>query len=71
MAKLYNRIFNAIPLHIGETFIELEVREVIAKEIENALTDECSHEWTTVAQVKIIEPKVCKKCGILNSKSID
>jgi hypothetical protein len=63
MSTLYNKILNAIPLHIGETFLEREIREVIAMSIENALMDECLHEWTTISQVKIIDPKVCKKCG--------
>ena len=63
MSTLYNKILNAIPLHIGETFLEREIREVIAMDIENALMDECLHEWTTISEVKIIDPKVCKKCG--------
>jgi len=71
MSKLYNKILNAIPLHVDETFLEREVREVIAMDIENMLTDGCSHEWITIAQVKIIDPKVCKKCGILNSNSVN
>jgi len=71
MSELYYKIFNAIPLHVGETFLEREIREVIAMDIEHALTDDCAHEWTTISQVKIIDPKVCKKCGKLNSKDID
>jgi hypothetical protein len=71
MSELYNKIFNAIPLHIGETFLEREIREVIAMDIKNALSDPCDHEWTTIAQVKIVEPKVCKKCGKLHSKAIN
>ena len=63
MTTLYNRILNAIPLHIGETFIERDVREEIAKNVENALQDECNHDYTIVSQVKLIEPHVCKKCG--------
>lgn len=70
MSKLYNKIFNAIPLHVGETFLEREIREVIAMDIEHALTDECSHEWTTISQVKIVDPKVCKKCGKLKSANL-
>lgn len=70
MPELYNKIFNAIPLHIGETFLEREIREVIAMDIENALMDECSHEWTTISQVKIIDPKVCKKCGKVKSANL-
>lgn len=63
MSTLYNKIFNAIPLHIAETYLEREVREEIAMNIENALKDDCEHEWSTIAQVKLIEPNVCKKCG--------
>lgn len=63
MSTLYNRILNAIPLHVGETFIERDVREEIAKAVENALNDDCEHEWKTISQVKIIQPHVCKKCG--------
>ena len=71
MSELYYKIFNAIPLHVGENFLEREIREVIAIDIEHALTDDCAHEWTTISQVKIIDPKVCKKCGKLHSKAID
>ena len=70
MSQLYNKNFNAIPLHIGETYLEREIREVIAIDIENALIDICSHEWTTISQVKIIDPKVCKKCGKVKSANL-
>lgn len=63
MSTLYNRILNAIPLHVGETFIERDVREEIARNIENELQDECTHNYTVISQVKLIEPHVCKKCG--------
>lgn len=63
MSTLYNKILNAIPLHIGETYLEPEAREVIAKNIETAMNDGCEHEWTTISQVKIIDPHMCKKCG--------
>ena len=63
MSSLYNKILNSIPLHFGETYLEPEVRESIAKNVENVLKDECEHDWTKISQVKIIEPHVCKKCG--------
>jgi hypothetical protein len=63
MSTLYNKILNAIPLHVGETFIERDVREVIAKNVENELKDNCEHDYKIISQVKIIEPHVCKKCG--------
>ena len=63
MSKLYNKIFNAIPLYIGETFIENEIREEIAKNIDLALNDGCEHDFMSVSQVKIFYPHVCKKCG--------
>jgi hypothetical protein len=70
MSELYNKIFNAIPLHIGETFLEIETRQVIAMEIEHAFMEECYHEWTTISQVKIIDPQVCKKCGKIKSANL-
>jgi hypothetical protein len=70
MSELYNKIFNAIPLHIGETFLETEIRQVIAMDIEHALIDECSHEWKTISQVKIIDPSICKKCGKIKSAGL-
>jgi hypothetical protein len=63
MSTLYNKILNAIPLHVGETFIERDVREEIAKTVENALKDNCEHDYKIIPQVKIIDPHVCKKCG--------
>jgi hypothetical protein len=70
MSELYNKIFNAIPLHVGETFLETEIRQVIAMDIEHALADDCSHEWTTISQVKIIDPNICKKCGKVKSAGL-
>lgn len=63
MSALYNKILNSIPLHVGETYLEPEVRDEIAKNVENALKDDCEHEYKVIQQVKIIEPHVCKKCG--------
>lgn len=70
MSDLYNKIFTSIPSYVGETFLELEVRQEIAQQIENVLKDECSHEWTTISQVKIIDPHVCKKCGKVKSANL-
>ena len=63
MSTLYNKILNAIPLHIGEMFIEREVREEIAKAVENALKDNCEHDYKIISKVKVIDAHVCKKCG--------
>lgn len=63
MSDLYNKILNSIPLHIGETYLEREVREEIAKSIDVSLSDKCEHDFKVIAQVKLIEPHVCKKCG--------
>jgi hypothetical protein len=70
MSELYNKIFKSIPIHIGEVFFDYEVRQVIAMDIEHALADECAHDWTTISQIKIIDPKVCKKCGKVKSANI-
>lgn len=63
MSELFNKVLNSIPLHIGETYLEREVREEIAINIHNALKDDCEHNFTVVSQVKLINPHVCKKCG--------
>lgn len=63
MSDLFNKILNAIPIHIGETYLEREVREEIARSIEMKLSDSCEHDFKVISQVKLIEPHVCKKCG--------
>lgn len=62
MSDLYNKILKTIPSHVGELYLEHDVREQIAKAIKHEL-DPCSHDYSLISQVKLIEPHVCKKCG--------
>ena len=65
--QLFNKVFKSIPNHFGELYLEPELREYIAKEVTNALNDGCDHNWSTITSVKLIDPKVCKKCGKLKN----
>ena len=65
MSELFNKILKAIPLHVGEVYLDPEIREEIAASVDNSLNNNCEHDWKTMPQVRIIEPHVCKKCGKL------
>jgi hypothetical protein len=69
MPDQYNKIFNLIPIYIGELYLETETREAIAKKIYLGLNDDCSHDFVEVSQVRLISPKMCKKCGKLKESS--
>jgi hypothetical protein len=69
MPDQYNKIFNLIPVHIGELYLENETREAIAKKIYLGLNNECAHNFAEVAEVRLINPKICKKCGKLKESS--
>ena len=66
--KLYNTILNAIPLYVNETYLERTDRELIAKSIHDSMNGTCKHKWVTLKEVKIIDPKVCSRCGQLQCK---
>jgi hypothetical protein len=61
--KLYFTILNAIPLYANETYLERADRELIASSIYQRLKDDCEHNWINVGEVKIIDAKICSKCG--------
>lgn len=66
--NLYFTILNAIPLYVNETFIEREDREAIAKSIHDSLNMSCEHKWVHVSEVKLIDHRVCSKCGEIKCK---
>ena len=61
--QLFSKIYKSIPSHIGELYLDQDARQIIAKEIELNLKDDCDHNWNTVSQIKLIDPLFCKKCG--------
>lgn len=65
--NLLNKIYKSIPSYIGDIYLDQDARQIIAKEIELAIKDECDHSWSTVSQIKLIDPLVCKKCGKIKS----
>lgn len=65
--QLFSKVFKSIPSHFGELYLEPELREYIAKEITSVLNNGCDHSWNTISSVKLIDHKVCKKCGKLKN----
>jgi hypothetical protein len=65
--ELYISILKSIPVHIGELYLDQDVREIIAKEIAIKLSDTCNHEWKNISEIKLIDPLLCKKCGKVKS----
>jgi hypothetical protein len=69
MPDQYNKILNLIPAYVGELYLEIETREAIAKKIFMGLNNDCTHNFVEVKQVRLISPKICKKCGKLKESS--
>jgi hypothetical protein len=69
MSELYAKIFNLIPIHIGELYLENETREEIAQKIYLGLNNNCFHEFKEMSSVRLINPLVCKKCGKLKESN--